>query len=215
MNDRNGIDLISHYFQGVDHKTIKKFEALLPVYEEWNAKINVISRKDIENFYLNHVLHALAIAKLIQFKPNTEILDLGTGGGFPGIPLAIMFPDSSFHLVDSIGKKLKVVDAVVEALGLKNVTTEHNRVEKLNKQFDFIVSRAVAQTGELISWTNNKFLPHHFHTLSNGLILLKGGDLSEEMKQAKGRKARIWAISDFFAEPFFDEKKIVHIQMTK
>ncbi len=209
------IELIATYFEGIDQKKLKQFEALQPIYEEWNAKINVISRKDLGNFYVNHVLHALAIARLIQFKPNSEVMDLGTGGGFPGIPLAIMFPDSHFHLVDSIGKKLKVVDAVVESLKLKNVTTEHNRVEKVQQQFDFVISRAVAQTGELINWTNNKFLPHHFHNLSNGLLLLKGGDLTQELKQAKGKKTMAWAISDFFKEAFFAEKKIVYVQMVK
>lgn len=211
----DGSALIAKYFEGIDKATLSRFEALKPVYEEWNAKINVISRKDLDNFYLNHVLHSLAIAKFIQFKPGTEIMDLGTGGGFPGIPLAIMFPQVKFHLVDSIGKKLKVVEAAAAAIGLKNVTTEHNRVEKVQRQFDFVVSRAVAQTEELVKWTQGKFLPHHFHELGNGLILLKGGDLTEELDKVKGKKTFSWNIADLFEEPYFAEKKIVYVQMVK
>ena len=180
------------------------------LYAEWNKHINVISRKDIAFLYERHVLHSLAIAKIISFADGAKVLDVGTGGGFPGIPLAVLFPETHFLLIDSIGKKLKVVNAVVEALQLQNVETQHIRAEQLLGKYDFIVSRAVSSLPDFLNWTNNKFLKRNAHNLPNGMLFLKGGDITAEIFSCRNR-ASIFHISDFFDEPFFEEKKIVHV----
>ncbi len=188
----------------------EQFAALLPLYEDWNSKINVISRKDMDNFYEHHVLHSLAIAKVQPFKTMAEILDVGTGGGFPGIPLAIMFPDANFYLIDSIGKKIKVVSDVAQQLGLKNVRAEQIRAEQVEGDYDFIVSRAVTDLSQFSQWVRGKVSDSHYHTLRNGILYLKGGDLTEELAPFK-KKVRTWDISDFFEEEFFDTKKVIYL----
>ena len=203
------MNIIQHYFPEITETQIQQFQQLESLYSDWNSKINVVSRKDIEELYLRHVLHSLGIAKVISFKPNSNILDVGTGGGFPGIPLAILFPDSKFHLVDSIGKKLKVVDGVAEALGLKNVKTTHGRAEDVKGEFDFIVSRAVTAMPTFVSWVKNKILKTQNHELKNGILYLKGGDLTEELQVF--RNATIYNLSDYFKEEFFETKKVVHL----
>lgn len=180
------------------------------MYQDWNSKINVVSRKDIDQLYERHVLHSLSIAKFISFSPGSEILDVGTGGGFPGIPLAIMFPECIFNLVDSIGKKITVVKEVAKALELNNLTAEHQRMEKVSRKFDFIVSRAVAQTKQLFIWSHQKVSKDQNNELDNGMILLKGGDLSQEMKEF-GRRYMEKNLSDYFTEEFFETKKIIYI----
>ena len=184
---------------------------LFELYSFWNAQINVISRKDMENFYLHHVLHSLAIAKVIQFKEYTEVMDAGTGGGFPGIPLAIMYPGAKFYLVDSIGKKIKVVKEVVASLGLENVEAEQIRMEQVDKVFDFIVSRAVTSLPEFLRWTRNKFHRKSSHDLPNGILYLKGGDVSQEIAGIYPLKSKVYDISSFFEEEFFETKKVVRI----
>ena len=179
------------------------------LYAEWNNRINVISRKDIDDLYEHHVLHSLAIAKFIEFAPEAEVLDVGTGGGFPGIPLAILFPETRFRLIDSVGKKLKVVDAVAEALQLKNVTTQHIRAEQSTDKFDFVVSRAVTSLPAFIPWIRNKFLKRRLHKIPNGALFLKGGDLAEELGSYKD--ATVTPVNDFFSEPFFSEKKLIYL----
>ncbi len=179
------------------------------MYQDWNLKINVVSRKDIDELYLRHVLHALAIAKVIEFNPGTKLMDVGTGGGFPGIPLAILFPECSFHLVDSIAKKLKVVDEVVAGLALTNVKTTHTRVEEITDTYDFIISRAVAAMPTFVHWIKGRVAKKQNHDLKNGILYLKGGDLSEELQDY--RTAAIYNISDFYDEEFFDTKKVVHL----
>ena len=179
------------------------------MYAEWNERINVISRKDIEALYLRHVLHSLGIAKVQDFLPGSRVLDIGTGGGFPGVPLAIMFPETKFVLVDSIGKKIKVVGEVARELGLENVEAVHGRAEKQKGQFDFIVSRAVTNMSDFVKWTRNKFLKESRHSLPNGILYLKGGDLREELKPFQ--KARIYPLSDYFEEDFFETKKVVYL----
>jgi len=181
------------------------------VYEDWNSKINVISRKDIQALYLKHVLHSLAIAKVQKFEPNTQILDVGTGGGFPGIPLAILFPEVKFHLVDSIQKKINVVSAVVQSLNLKNVTATHQRAEAVQGRFDFVVSRAVTTMPSFVKWVKNKIKKEQNHTLSNGILYLKGGDLSEELSSYKTKA--VYDIAAFFEEDFFETKKVVHLPL--
>jgi 16S rRNA (guanine527-N7)-methyltransferase len=203
---------LKNYFPDLTELQFNQFSVLQKLYEEWNAQINVISRKDIDELYERHVLHSLAIAKLISFKPGSQILDLGTGGGFPGIPLAILFPEVNFFLVDSIGKKIKVVNEVTDALGLKNVRTAHMRAEEITDKFDFVVSRAVADLGLMFHWVRNKISRMNQHTLHNGLICLKGGDLKEELKQFKN-KTKVFEISEFFEGEFFETKKIVYLKI--
>lgn len=204
------MDLILKYFPKLTERQREQYAALLPLYEDWNAKINVISRKDMGNFYEHHVLHSLAIAKVMQFKTMAEVLDVGTGGGFPGIPLAIMFPDANFYLIDSVGKKIKVVQDVVQQLGLKNVRAEQIRAEQVDGDFDFIVSRAVTTLSEFTGWVKGKVSDTHYHKLRNGILYLKGGDLTEELAPFR-KKVRTWDISDFFEEEFFETKKVIYL----
>lgn len=203
------MQLIKHYFPDLTELQLKQFEQLEELYKDWNLKINVVSRKDIDELYLRHVLHSLAIAKFISFKPGSQVMDVGTGGGFPGIPLAIMFPETNFHLVDSIAKKLKVVNEVVEGLELTNVQTSHCRVEELEGTYDFIVSRAVAAMPTFVHWVKGKVAKKQKHELKNGIIYLKGGDLAEEL--ADFPKASVYQLSDFYKEEFFETKKLVHL----
>ena len=205
------MELILKYFPDLTEDQIIKFKKLEALYHDWNIKINVVSRKDIDELYLRHVLHSLAIAKVIQFKDGSKIMDVGTGGGFPGIPLAILFPDCSFHLVDSIAKKLKVVDEVVEGLQLTNVKTTHTRVEDINDTYDFIVSRAVAAMPTFVRWVKGKIAKKQNNHLKNGILYLKGGDLSEELNDYT--KATIYNISNFYNEEFFDTKKVVYLPL--
>lgn len=203
------MELILKYFPDLTEDQINKFTKLEELYKDWNLKINVVSRKDIDELYLRHVLHSLAIAKLIQFEDGSKIMDVGTGGGFPGIPLAILFPECSFHLVDSIAKKLKVVNEVVEGLGLENVKTTHSRVEEIKDTYDFIVSRAVAVMPTFVHWIKGKVAKDQKNTLKNGVIYLKGGDLEEELKDYQ--TATVYNISDYYTEAFYDTKKLVHL----
>lgn len=204
--------LIFQYFPNLTEKQKKQIEQLDPLYKEWNDKINVVSRKDIENIYINHVLHSLGIAKVVSFTPGSEVLDVGTGGGFPGIPLAILFPETSFHLVDSIGKKIAVVKEVSAALGLKNVRAEQIRVEEVKGQYDFVVSRAVTRMKEFYSWVNNKTKKDSRNSLDNGILYLKGGDLDEEMNELK-QPYSIYNLSDYFKEDFFETKRVVYVPL--
>lgn len=206
------MNLILKYFPKLNEKQIALFTQLEPLYAEWNAQINVISRKDFPEFYEHHVLHSLAIAKLINFTAGTKILDVGTGGGFPGIPLAIMFPEAQFHLVDSIGKKIKVVNGVVESLGIENVTTEQIRAEQLADKYDFVVSRAVTRLPEFVPWVRKNIAKKQINAMPNGIIYLKGGDLQEESKPFK-RYVFIKDLSDYFGEEFFKTKKVVHLPL--
>ena len=204
------IDLITKYFPALSSEQKERFAALDELYRDWNAKINVISRQDIEALYEKHVLHSLGIAKIVQFKPGTEILDVGTGGGFPGIPLAIMFPMVDFHLVDSIGKKIKVVQEVANALGLTNVKAEQARVEHLTSTYDFIVSRAVTRLKPFMGWVRYKIHKAGNNDRPNGVLYLKGGDLTEELAEVPDRY-RVYDLSDYFEEPFFETKKVIYI----
>ncbi|WP_026935378.1 16S rRNA (guanine(527)-N(7))-methyltransferase RsmG [Christiangramia echinicola] len=205
------MELIRKYFPELTEDQLSKFEKLEELYKDWNLKINVVSRKDIDEIYLRHVIHSLGIAKVQKFNSGSKILDVGTGGGFPGIPLAIMFPESTFHLVDSIGKKIKVVDEVSEGLGLENVTSFNQRVEELNDNYDFIVSRAVAIMPTFVRWVKGKIAKDSNHDRRNGILYLKGGDLSEELKDY--RTAEIFELSEFYEEDFFDTKKVVYLPM--
>jgi len=205
------LDLLNKYFPDLTEDQISKFEKLEELYKDWNLKINVVSRKDIDELYLRHVLHSLGIAKVQSFKPGSKILDVGTGGGFPGIPLAILFPESEFHLVDSIGKKIKVVDEVSEGLGLQNIKTFNERVEDLSGNYDFIMSRAVAVMPTFVRWVKGKIAKESKHDRKNGILYLKGGDLSEELKDY--RNAKIFELSDYFEEEFFDTKKVVYLPL--
>ena len=205
------MDEIIKNFPNLTHLQINQFQKLDELYRDWNSKINVISRKDIDQLYINHVLHSLAIAKIQDFKPNTYILDVGTGGGFPGIPLAILFPETNFYLIDVIQKKITVVKAIAEALGLKNVKAEQIRAENVKGDFDFIVSRAVTNMTDFVSWTANKIKKKNQHELLNGILYLKGGDLTEELKNFL--KAKQFDISDFFNNEFFETKKVVHLPL--
>ena len=205
------MELIHKYFANLSETQISQFTKLQELYQDWNLKINVVSRKDIDELYLRHVLHSLGIAKVVQFKPGTKVLDVGTGGGFPGIPLAILFPETKFHLVDSIGKKIKVVDEVVTGLGLENVKTTNGRVEELKGTYDFIVSRAVAQMETFVRWNKGKIAKKQKHLIKNGILYLKGGDLSEELKLYTS--ATIYDLPTYFEEDFFETKKVVHLGM--
>ncbi|WP_348669240.1 16S rRNA (guanine(527)-N(7))-methyltransferase RsmG [uncultured Polaribacter sp.] len=205
------MDIIHKYFKNLSPNQVQQFEKLQELYEDWNLKINVVSRKDIDELYLRHVLHSLAIAKVVQFKPGARVLDVGTGGGFPGIPLAILFPETQFHLVDSIGKKIKVVDEVVAGLALENVKTTNGRAEELKDTYDFIVSRAVAQMETFVRWTRGRISKKQNHELKNGILYLKGGDLSEELKLYTS--ATIYELPNYFEEDFYETKKVVHLGM--
>jgi 16S rRNA (guanine527-N7)-methyltransferase len=206
------LSIITSYFPHLTTTQKEQFGQLQSLYEHWNAQINVISRKDIELLYERHVLHSLGIAKVIQFKPNTSIMDVGCGGGFPGIPMAILFPDCSFYLVDSIGKKIKVVNEVATALGLKNVRAEHKRAEEVNEKFEFIISRAVTEFPAFYKWVHNKISKKQFNALPNGILYLKGGDLEEEFKDFKKRVV-FYDLKDYFREEFFETKKVVYLPM--
>ena len=207
------VDIIYKYFPNLTAIQKSQFEKLAEVYPFWNDQINVISRKDIESLYLKHVLHSLAIAKFVQeFAPGTRILDVGTGGGFPGIPLAILFPEVQFHLVDSIGKKIKVVRGVAEAIGLTNVEADHIRAEQLDYTYDFVVSRAVTRLGDFAPWIRNKFEKKDKNGIPNGILYLKGGDLKEEIKESR-LKAELHPLTSYFEEDFFDTKYVVYVPM--
>ena len=202
------MQIIRKYFPNLSEKQIRQFSHLQKLYEHWNAQINVISRRNISELYTNHVLHSLAIAKVIQFQIGTKVLDIGTGGGFPGIPLAILFPETEFLLVDSIGKKIKVVNEVSSVIGLSNVRTMHKRAENINETFDFIVSRAVTNMTDFKKWLIGKFNKTHRNSLNNGIFYLKGGDLTKELK---GISHQQYNIADFFEEEFFESKKVIYI----
>lgn len=210
-------DPIRHYFPGLTAEQYAQYEQLVPLYTEWNSKINVISRQDIENLTERHILHSLAIPKYFQFKPDAQILDLGTGGGFPGIPLAIFFPETRFTLVDSTGKKIRVVQEVADALGLKNVTALHHRVEELrmNATFDFVLSRGVAPLDKLLQWGQRLLKKKHTHSYPNGIIALKGGHIRAEIKALPGKAenyTEVFQIRQHFKEQFFEEKFVVYMQ---
>ncbi len=206
------MECIDKYFPGLTPEQRERFAALDALYRDWNAKINVISRKDIDNLYEHHVLHSLGIAQLIHFRAGTRIMDLGTGGGFPGIPLAIMFPEVSFHLVDSIGKKVRVCDEVRTALGLTNVTTEWTRAENVREKFDFVVSRAVMPLTDLVRLVRKNISPASCNAMPNGLICLKGGELEHEVMPMKSH-TMITDLSDYFSEEFFVTKKVVYVSL--
>ena len=204
------MELILKYFPDMTEEQKRQFAALYDLYTDWNSKINVISRKDIENLYEHHVLHSLGIAKVIRFKPGTKVMDLGTGGGFPGIPLAILFPEVQFHLVDSIGKKVRVATEIAGSIGLKNVTTRHARAEKEKQLFDFVVSRAVMPLTDLLKIIRKNISPKQQNALPNGLICLKGGELERETMPVKN-KTTMWNLKEFFGEEFFETKKVVYV----
>ncbi|MCV9928438.1 16S rRNA (guanine(527)-N(7))-methyltransferase RsmG [Flavobacterium sp. LS1R49] len=202
---------ILKYFPDLTDTQKEQFQKLDFLYHDWNEKINVISRKDIDALYTKHILHSLGIAKIIKFEPGTYVLDVGTGGGFPGIPLAILFPETRFYLIDVIAKKIKVVQGVVDALDLKNVKAEQLRAENVKGDFDFIVSRAVTNMPDFVSWIKDKIKKKHKHELKNGILYLKGGDLTEELKDFP--KATEYNLADFFEDEFFETKKVVHLPL--
>ncbi|MBO7489616.1 MAG: 16S rRNA (guanine(527)-N(7))-methyltransferase RsmG [Bacteroidales bacterium] len=204
------MDLILKYFPELTERQKERFAALPELYAGWNSKINVISRKDMDNFVEHHVLHSLAIARVLRFKSMADVMDVGTGGGFPGIPLAIMFPDTNFYLVDSIGKKIKVVQSVAEQLQLTNVRAEQIRAEQVKGDFDFIVSRAVTDLSQFVGWVKGKVSDSQYHKLRNGILYLKGGDLDEELAPFR-KKVQLFDISDFFEEPYFETKKVIYL----
>lgn len=204
------MELILKYFPDLTEEQKRQFAALYDLYTDWNSKINVISRKDIENLYEHHVLHSLGIAKVIRFKPGTKVMDLGTGGGFPGIPLAMLFPEVQFHLVDSIGKKVRVATEIAGSIGLKNVTTRHARAEEEKQLFDFVVSRAVMPLTDLLKIIRKNISPKQQNALPNGLICLKGGELEKETMPVKN-KTTMWNLKEFFGEEFFETKKVVYV----
>ncbi len=206
------VDIIKKYFKNLSETQINQFEELGKLYPEWNEKINVISRKDIENLYVNHILHSLGIAKFADFKDGSRVLDMGTGGGLPGIPLAIMFPAVQFHLVDRIGKKIKVAQDIADRIGLKNVTTQHGDIKEVKGVFDFVVSRAVMNLDELVAVVRRCVSKTCINALPNGLICLKGGDLQGETKKYK-KTLMVADLGDYFEEPFFETKKVVYVQL--
>ncbi len=206
------MELIEKYFPHLDSEKREKLSLLGQIYSDWNSRINVISRKDMDHFYERHVLHSLAIAQYIQFSDETRILDVGTGGGFPGIPLAIMFPNCQFQLIDSIGKKIKVVNAVASELGLKNVKAEQVRVENHPQKYDFIISRAVTAFPAFVNLCKNKILPTNRNAITNGIIYLKGGDFNQELEEFK-KRVSVTPLSNYFEEEFFETKKIIHLSM--
>ncbi|WP_418825769.1 16S rRNA (guanine(527)-N(7))-methyltransferase RsmG [Phocaeicola sp.] len=208
------MDIILKYFPDLTDTQKEQFAALYDLYTDWNSKINVISRKDITNLYEHHVLHSLGIAKVIQFKPGTSVMDLGTGGGFPSIPLAILFPDTKFHLVDSIGKKVRVATEIANAIGLKNVTTRHCRAEEEKQLFDFVVSRAVMPLTDLLKIIRKNISSEQHNALPNGLICLKGGELDREVMPVK-HQTIVTDLKDFFSEEFFETKKVVYVTINK
>lgn len=204
------MDIIKKYFPELSARQTQQIEMLGPLYAEWDEKINLISRKDIANIYERHVLHSLGIAKAISFRAGTKILDVGTGGGFPGIPLAIFYPEASFHLIDSIGKKIKVVNAVSEALQLENVTSGQTRLESIKDNYDFIVSRAVTGIPQFVAWCRGKIIKKNANAIHNGILYLKGGDFDDELKSIRPH-SRVYPLSEYFEEEFFETKKLVHI----
>ena len=204
----NDPSIIFNYFPELTSRQITQFKLLKDIYEHWNSRINVISRRDIAHLYQRHVLHSLGIAKVIQFKSGTKILDVGTGGGFPGIPLAIMFPGSDFHLIDSIGKKIKVVDAVKKQLGLTNITTSQVRAENVSGEYDFIIGRAITQLPIFLNWVKDKIQNKSFNDLPNGILYLKGGDLTKT-------DGKMYQLKDYFEEEFFNTKKVVYIEFAR
>ena len=201
---------INYYFPHLTDVQQKQFEDLKALYEEWNAQINVISRKDLDDFYIRHVLHSLAIAKVLEFKAGTKLLDVGTGGGFPSIPLAILFPEVSFLSVDSIGKKIKVVNAIAQSVGLKNLESKHQRAETVEGKFDFVISRAVTRAANFLPWVKDKIESKSNNDLPNVYLFLKGGDLREELQEVR-KKYTTYAIQDFFSNDFFETKKVIYM----
>lgn len=206
------MEILTKYFTDLTDQQLDQFGRLSSLYDEWNAKINVISRKDIEQLYERHVLHSMSIAKIIQFKPGTTVVDVGTGGGFPGIPLAILFPETSFMLIDSIGKKIKVVTEITSALNLKNVTAEHVRIEDVKQKFDFIVSRAVTSFPRFVSMVKTKVSSQNNNTLPNGILYLKGGDFQEEISPFL-KQIQVYELQDLFQEEFFETKRLIHMTL--
>lgn len=206
------MELIRKYFPELASSQLEKFTLIEALYLEWNSRINVISRKDMEHFYEHHVLHSLGIAKVLQFQPGAQVLDVGTGGGFPGIPLAILFPETNFLLVDSIGKKIKVVQEVAEASGITNVKAIHSRAEDVKGKFDFVVSRAVTTLPNFIKWVENKIKRENRNRLKNGILYLKGGDLAAELAPLQN-KYQVFNLSSYFEEEFFETKKVVHVSL--
>ena len=206
------MEIILKYFPGLPEHQIKQLQQLQPLYTEWNSRINVISRKDIDQLYERHVLHSLSIAKFVRFRPGTSVLDVGTGGGFPGIPLAVLFPEVKFHLADSIRKKIKVVHEIAAALELKNVSAEQIRAEELKGKYDFVVSRAVTRLPEFVKWIGKNVASQQKNAVPNGILYLKGGDLREELKPFR-KKVFVQELSEYFTEPFFETKKLVHLPL--
>lgn len=202
---------ILRQFPNLSSAQISQFERLFALYQDWNSKINVISRKDIDELYVKHVLHSLGIAKVIDFKPETVVLDVGTGGGFPAVPLAILFPESNFYAIDVIAKKIRVVNEVITSLELKNIKAEQKRAQLVTEKFDFIVSRAVTNMPDFVSWVSNRAKKKSVHALENGILYLKGGDLTQELKDFP--KATLYSLSDYFDDPFFETKKVVHLPL--
>ena len=202
--------ILLNTFPDLNPLQLEQFEALLPLYQHWNTKINVISRKDMDAFYERHVLHSLGIAKVLSFQPTTQVLDVGTGGGFPGIPLAICFPETQFYLIDSIGKKIKVVQEVSNSLGLKNVFAQQIRAESFSKKVDFVVSRAVTRMESFVPWVKKSFLKENKNTLPNGILYLKGGDLKEELKPFP--EAQLFDLKEYYSSSFFETKKVVYLK---
>ncbi|HSR60154.1 MAG TPA: 16S rRNA (guanine(527)-N(7))-methyltransferase RsmG [Robiginitalea sp.] len=203
------VEIVFQNFPNLSDRQKEQFRAMGVLYQDWNRKINLVSRKDVDELYLRHVLHSLGIAKVVRFAPGQQVLDVGTGGGFPGIPLAVLFPDVQFTLVDAIGKKIRVVEEVIRGLGLRNATARQLRVETMRERYDFIVSRAVAAMPTFVDWTRGRLRPGSAASLPNGILALKGGDLGMEL--AGFPQAQIFALSDYFADPFFETKKVVYL----